>query len=504
MRGSWAAGLRDLLSERREAAKGAAGAGAPHSLADLLKAAMSLGFALQDAAAPPSVADEAERVALVPPAQSMHQLPDGALMTLMLDEQDDGTLRLMVSVAHPPAIGPVDLTVFLAPLLDAVPSAVSIKNAERRYLYVNPAWERFYGATRQEIMGCRFEDMPARNVTKESFAPLSDDVRLRDAEVLARGLSLLDREEVGIDAEGRARVWINSRIPLAEPVLGTAALLSITHDVTVMREAEATLEAARRHAEEANRAKSEFISIVTHELRTPLNAVVGFAEVCLGMTDDAQMLDYLRIIESSGKSLAQLIDDLLDMSRIESGRFALEDGPVDVASEIRAVVRLMEPTAAQKALALEYHVDETVPARLRGDRKRLSQILMNLLGNAMKFTSTGAITVSARLDGNTLRVQVKDTGDGIAPVDQARIFEPFTQASNGESRRSAGLGLGLAICKRLVEQMQGEIGVQSTPGAGSTFWFEIPVDLRESRPGRSGESAAGQLAAPVVASFAGD
>ncbi|MCA8933380.1 MAG: PAS domain-containing protein, partial [Rhodospirillaceae bacterium] len=485
-------------------ADAAAPARQPHPVAALLDAVMTLGFSLQNSPAPPTVAEEAERVARVPPAQSMHQLPDGGLMTVTLDQQDDGTLRLMVSMAHPPAIGPVDLTVFLAPLLDAVPSAVSIKNAERRYLFVNPAWERFYGATRTEIIGHRFEEMLARNVTQETFTPLSDDVRLRDAEVLARGVSLLDREEVGVDAEGRARVWINSRIPLAEHVLGTSALLSITHDVTVMREAEATLEAARRHAEEASRAKSEFISIVTHELRTPLNAVVGFAEVCLGMTDDPQMLDYLRIIESSGKSLAQLIDDLLDMSRIESGRFALEDGPVDLTSEIKSVVRLMEPTASQKALTLAIEVDTSVPQRLRGDRKRISQILMNLLGNAMKFTHTGQITVMASLSGDVLKVQVKDTGGGIAPADQARIFEPFTQASNGEARRSSGLGLGLAICKRLVEQMQGQIGVLSTPGTGSTFWFEIPVDLRESRPARTGERLDGRLSAPVITSLAGD
>ena len=483
MRGSWAASLRDRVVQlSADDPRWVAQADTDTArVARVIQACIGLGFSLQDADPPATVEMEATRLAQLPPGQTMHHLPDGSWMTTTLDAHPDGQFSLLVAMAHPPIVGASDMTEILHPLLDAMPSAVSIKDADRRYLFANPAWASFYGVDRDAIVGRRFEDMDHTNVCHDTVQALVANVRARDDQVLAKGHPVVDIEEVSIDRDDRRRVWSNSRIPLGDHVLGTAALLSITHDITVMREAELAMADAKRKAEEANQAKSEFISIVTHELRTPLNAVVGFAEICLQMTDDPQMTEYLQIIESSGKSLGQLIEDLLDLSRIESGRFALEDGAVDVAAEIHNVVRMMEPNAREKGLMLVASVDPNMPPRVRGDRRRINQIIVNLVGNALKFTASGSITISAKLDGERLTVAVTDTGQGIDEGDQGRIFEPFTQVSGGEARRSAGLGLGLAICKRLVHQMRGHIGVDSTPGDGSRFWFDIPIDLSETR-----------------------
>ena len=487
--GSWAGALREHPVFGRAATAAAGGRKGPGTEA-FLAAVITHGYTCRGMIAPDVVAAEARRLTRLPPAQAMFPLPDGSLLSVTADDAGDGALRVLATIAHPPNTALTGVTAAVQPIIDAVPSPISIKDADRRYLYVNRAWEACYGVTRSQICCRRFEDLDTANLTPDSHRPLSGDVRSRDEEVLWTGQPVLDHEEVFVDASGRQRTWVNSRIPLSSDVIGEAAILSITHDITERKEFEVLMGMAKAKAEGANRAKSEFISIVSHELRTPLHAIVGFAELCLDMVSDAEVQDYLRTIENSGRCLSHLIDDLLDLSRMESGRFTLEDGPLDVAAELNGVARLMEQTAVQKGLVLDIEADPAVPARLRGDRKRLRQILVNLVSNALKFTQRGGITVRAHVVDSVLKVTVADTGRGVAQEDQARIFEPFTQADGAETRLSGGLGLGLTICRRLVTQMGGTIGVVSAPDSGSTFWFEIPVTVPVAAGARPVEVAA--------------
>ncbi len=255
-------------------------------------------------------------------------------------------------------------------------------------------------------------------------------------------------------------------------------------DVTRNRDAELARVAART-AEASSRAKSEFLSTMSHELRTPLNGVIGMAESLLREDlRESQSAD-VEVIRQSGEVLLRLLDDLLDLSKIEAGRVELEDVDFSLATLLQGTEALWMPRAREKGLDLV--VTNEVPAfdAVHGDCGRLRQILNNLVGNAIKFTPEGEITVTlsdARADAGALmlRFDVRDTGIGIPDDVKEKLFAPFTQADSSTSRRFGGTGLGLSICKQLSEMMGGAIGVESTPGAGAHFWFTVTVDLGDA------------------------
>jgi len=240
---------------------------------------------------------------------------------------------------------------------------------------------------------------------------------------------------------------------------------------------------AKERAEVANGAKSQFLARMSHELRTPLNAVMGYAQILkmdAGLTPKQR--NGLDIIHSSGQHLLTLIVDILDLSRIEAGKAELRLGPVDLATRMNAVADIVRVMAVDKQISLDLHLDPGLPAVVLADDKRLSQILLNLLGNAVKFTHVGGVTLRAltlpsveTLPGHVvLRFEVEDTGVGIAEDQSDRLFEPFEQAGNAE-QRVGGTGLGLAISRQLVRMMGGEIQLESRFGEGSRFWFDISV-----------------------------
>jgi signal transduction histidine kinase len=236
-----------------------------------------------------------------------------------------------------------------------------------------------------------------------------------------------------------------------------------------------------RQLEEASQHKSQFLANMSHELRTPLNAILGYTEL---MADGAygepseKMLGILKRLEANGKHLLGLINDVLDLSKIEAGQLVLELSDYCIQDIAQTVRSTLEPLAADKKLGFKVEVAPQLPSG-RGDGRRLTQVLINLVGNAIKFTDAGEVAINAEANNGAFQVSVRDTGPGISAADQARLFQEFQQADNAITRKKGGTGLGLAISKRIIEMHGGRIWVESQPGQGSTFAFTLPIVVEQ-------------------------
>lgn len=246
-----------------------------------------------------------------------------------------------------------------------------------------------------------------------------------------------------------------------------------------LRQRNQDLADALRTAREATKLKSEFVANTSHEIRTPMNAVVGMTELLLTTPLTAEQREYAEMLRDSARSLLSILNDLLEFSRLEARSAVFDREPFDIRETVSAVIHLLYPRAMASNLTLSCFVTPDIPDILVGDSRRLRQVLLNLVSNAVKFTDEGKVVVRVELvaqspDRLVVRFEVEDTGIGIAPENQERIFEPFIQAEGSTTRKRGGTGLGLAICRQIVESLGGAIGVTSTLGQGSVFWFTLP------------------------------
>ncbi|MEO5339050.1 MAG: PAS domain S-box protein [Magnetococcus sp. MYC-9] len=364
----------------------------------------------------------------------------------------------------------------LRSILNTALDAIISIDTQGRILEFNRAAEQIFGFRREDVLG--------RDIS-ETIIPL--ELREPHRQGLARYLATGERRVINQHVELEAVDSHGMRIPteIAITVVPGARFTFFTaflRDISGRKQAEASLRLAKEQAEQASRAKGEFLAAMSHEIRTPMNVVLGMSEVLLETELDAEQRRLAKTMHQSGKALLAVINDVLDFSRIESGRFGLSERPFSPRHAVAETVSLMRMSAEEKGLSFPEEEMADIPDAILGDDGRLRQVLINLLGNAIKFTRHGQIRMSLTphpQEEATLLFRVSDTGIGIAPEHLEHIFEHFTQADAGIARRYGGTGLGLAISKRLVELMGGRIWVESRLGQGSTFSFTLPVRLAE-------------------------
>ncbi|WP_429912774.1 ATP-binding protein [Glycocaulis sp.] len=362
------------------------------------------------------------------PAPSLATSADGA-------PADEGAVPVMAA------------STALRGVFDAIGELVIVRDRDGRLSDVNGAFLRAFGGTREDWTGRWFAVAPAFG---ESASHRRYDVAMRTR---------------------TGPVWIE----WSETLTADGSIIAVGRDVTEQR-------SQVQRESEAARGKGVFFAAVTHELRTPLSGALGTARLLEDTGLKPDQAAYVAALKASASHALKLIDDILDLSRLEAGKLELRPEAMDPSRLVEEVCELLSEKAAEKGLALAHAQGPGVPAQIRADPARLKQILYNLAGNAVKFTREGGVLVTLEAENNSLRLSVRDTGPGITPSDQARLFEQFERGAAERDNSAPGAGLGLAMVKRLAEAMDGEVGVRSQPGEGALFWFTFQPEVLQRAP----------------------
>src|ERR1700733_4823733 len=352
-------------------------------------------------------------------------------------------------------------------LFESQGDLIVLRDADGCITFVNDAYCELAAQPRAALIGSRF----ALTVLEQGKTAIeSSGTRIHDQKVVTP----------------RGPRWVAWREGLVRSDAGwPAEMQCVGRDVTDRTETERALGEARDQADAANRAKSRFLAMASHEIRNPLNGIIGMSGLLLDTPLTPEQITYAKAVKTSGDALLSLIEELLDYSKIEAGKIDLEHRPFALAALIEDITELLAPRAQAKHLEIAAYVDERLPTQVVGDAARLRQVLLNLAGNAIKFTSTGgvALIVEPGVWPNEISFLVRDTGIGLAPEAQQRIFREFEQADERIARSYGGTGLGLSISERIVKRMGGRITLESQPGVGSTFEVSIPLAPSDGKGG---------------------
>ncbi len=418
---------------------------------------------------------------------------------------------------HASEISPQDFQDFIAAVDDAYRSS----DSDRVMM------ERALDLSSKELLNANTEMRAVLEACPDQFVWIELDGRVTnvqgevvDATVrLGEAFAVADHDEDAARAETIKRVRWNGNGHSFEYTLGDGdkqrhlearvfpllndQLIAMIRDITEQKQIAREILKAKEAAEEAARAKSQFLAMMSHELRTPMNAIIGMCELLLDTPLSEEQAEMAEIAHHAGEALLAIISDILDYSKMEAGKLELEKLSVDLKENMNVAVEMLRPAAKVKGIRLVIECDDAVPSRITGDPVRIRQVVLNLLSNAVKFTRHGDIrlTLSAEVDPDGapfVRIAVRDSGVGIPQDKQGRLFQPFAQADCSTTREFGGTGLGLVICRRLVGAMGGTIGFESEMGRGSTFWFRIPA-VRAATAKKNDESADESTTAPEAA-----